>query len=76
MNQGFNMDDICKFDEQNICLRHKVKHEGRFYKLSQDETSVGFEFRKKWDKGMVIPEPSPAVEKKGCGCGKPKGKLK
>lgn len=46
-------DDVCTFDDDGICKRHKTKHEGRFYKLSQDRTSVGHQYRKIWDKQMA-----------------------
>ena len=47
-----NYDDLCTFDKDGVCRRHKVKHEGRNYQLSQDRTQVGHHFRKQWD-GMM-----------------------
>ena len=72
-------DDVCQFDENGVCKRHKVRHIGRFHRLSQDRTSVGHEFRKKWDKTeeQPAPLPPPPVEpQKGCGCGGLKGRAR
>ena len=41
-------DDICEFDD-GICKRHKIKHEGRHYALSQEKSTIGHAYRKQWD---------------------------
>lgn len=46
-------DDVCTFDENGICNRHKVKHEGRYYRLSQDRSNVGYQYRKSWDSTTI-----------------------
>lgn len=73
-------DDVCQFDDNGVCKRHKTRHVGRFHRLSQDRTSVGYEFRKKWDKTQEQPTPGTPLQseppKKGCGCGGLKGRAR
>lgn len=42
-------DDICPLDENGMCQRHKIKHEGRHHALSQEKSTVGSSYRKQWD---------------------------
>jgi len=42
-------DDICEFDDSQVCKRHNIKHEGRHYNISQDKSSIGHSYRKQWD---------------------------
>jgi hypothetical protein len=64
------MDRICEFDKFGICVRHKVRHEGIYYKLSQSDAKEGVDFRKRWDKlvkeNIILDE---------CNCNKKKGRL-
>ncbi len=69
-----NFKDVCSVDPiSGVCQRHNIKHEGQSAEWSQDETLIGWRCRKQWDKLASAP---PEPEKKDCGCGKPKGKLK
>ncbi len=47
------MDDICEFDEQGICKRHGIKHEGRHLALSQEKSVIGQSYRKQWDEDFA-----------------------
>jgi hypothetical protein len=44
--------DICKIGPDGICERHKIIHEGRYYNISQEVSSVGYHYRKKWDEEL------------------------
>ena len=67
-------DDVCEFDENQICKRHKVKHEGKSLEWSQDRDLLGWKSRKAWDK--LVGAPAAEAPKKDCGCNKPKGNLR